>query len=178
MVKVDSADAVAARVTALGGRALPAFDILQNGRMAVCFDAAGAEFDAWEPRLQPGTDVDSSLHGAPSWFELMTTDVARAARFYGELFGWKARAVPGSGYSVLALGGNDIAGMQAITGRMGKMPSHWATYFTVTDADATARLAVELGAQIDMQPHAASGVRFCGLTSPQGVHFRVVAHVR
>ena len=41
----------------------------------VPLDPNGAEFDVWEPRKHLGTDVDSRLHGAPSWFETMTTDV-------------------------------------------------------------------------------------------------------
>ena len=29
--------------------------------MAVCFDPNGAQFDVWEPKKSPGTDVDTSL---------------------------------------------------------------------------------------------------------------------
>ena len=66
MVKVDNADATGAKVTSLGGKALPAFDIMDQGRMAVCFDPNGAPFDVWEPKKSHGTDADSELHGAPS----------------------------------------------------------------------------------------------------------------
>lgn len=72
MVKVDSADATCQRVAALGGRSMPAFDIMDQGRMAVCFDPNGAEFDVWEPRMGQGTDADSTRHGAPSRFETLT----------------------------------------------------------------------------------------------------------
>jgi len=88
MVKVDSADAACQKAIALGGTAKPAFDVMDQGRMAVCTDPNDAEFDVWEPKKGPGMDADSSHHGAPSWFETMTTDVDRAARFYAELFGW------------------------------------------------------------------------------------------
>lgn len=94
MVKVENADAICARVAALGGKAMPAFDIMDQGRMAVCFDPKGAEFDVWQPRKGLGTDVDSNLRGAPSWFETMTTDVDRAAHFYSRLFGWTPEAMP------------------------------------------------------------------------------------
>ena len=50
MVKVDSADAICEKVKSLGGRARPAFDIKEQGRMAECFDPNGAEFDIWEPK--------------------------------------------------------------------------------------------------------------------------------
>ena len=61
------ADATAEKVKSLGGDAKPPFDIMDKGRMAVCFDPNGAEFDVWEPRAAQGTDVDTSEHGAPSW---------------------------------------------------------------------------------------------------------------
>src|SRR5260221_6011133 len=50
MVKVESADATAAKVTALGGKSMPAFDIMDAGRMAVCHDPNGAQFDLWESK--------------------------------------------------------------------------------------------------------------------------------
>ena len=65
MVKVESADAAGEKVTALGGKAMPAFDIMDQGRMAVCFDPNGAQFDVWEPKKGPGTDVDTSLDRQP-----------------------------------------------------------------------------------------------------------------
>jgi predicted enzyme related to lactoylglutathione lyase len=54
MVKVDSADATAAKVKSLGGDAKDAFDVMDQGRMAVCHDPAGAEFDIWQARKRPG----------------------------------------------------------------------------------------------------------------------------
>jgi predicted enzyme related to lactoylglutathione lyase len=80
-LKVENADATCEKVTALGGTAKPAFDIGEQGRMAVCKDPNGAEFDIWEPRNLQGTDVDSHHHGAPFWFETLTTDVDRASAF-------------------------------------------------------------------------------------------------
>lgn len=173
MVKVESADAIGAKVAALGGRAKPAFDIADQGRMAVCFDPNGAEFDVWEARKGPGTDVDRLLHGAPSWFETMTTDVGRATAFYSGLFGWTHETQPmgGGAYTSFRLGDRFVAGMMQITPEMGAMPSHWGTYFTVTDVDAAAREAVRLGGSVHVPLMDIPGVgRMCGVTSPQGVH--------
>ena len=97
MVRVESADAAAERVRTLGGKARPPFDIGGAGRMSVCHDPNGAEFDVWEPRGLQGMDVDANAPGAPTWFETMTTDVDRAAKFYSALFGWKLEAT-GSEY--------------------------------------------------------------------------------
>jgi len=179
MVKVDSADATGAKVAALGGRAMPAFDIMDRGRMAVCFDPNGAEFDLWEPKKGLGTDVDSSLHGAPSWFETLTTDVDRAAKFYAGLFGWtpEVMPMPDGQYTTFKLGEAYVAGMLRITPQMGSMRPHWGTYFTVKDVDATAREAVELGGKICVPLKDVPSVgRFCGITSPQGVMFYVITY--
>ena len=69
--------------------------------------------------------------------------------------------------------------MMQITPEMGTMRPHWGTYFTVTDADETAREAVELGAKLCMPVQDIPGVgRFCGITSPQGVTFYVIEYTR
>ncbi len=179
MVKVESADVACDKVTSLGGKAKPAFDILDQGRMAVCTDPNGAEFDVWEPKKLLGTDVDGTLHGAPSWFETMTTDVNRAAAFYSGLFGWTkdVTPTPGSNYTTFTHGTTPVAGMMTITPQMGKLRPHWGTYFTVKNADETAREAVDLGARLCVAPRDIPGIgRFCGITSPQGVTFYVIKY--
>jgi predicted enzyme related to lactoylglutathione lyase len=129
MVKVQSADATCKTVTSLGGKTKPAFDIMDQGRMAACTDPNGAEFDLWEPKKGLGTEY--------------------------------------------------VAGMLRITPEMGKMPPQWATYFTVKDADETAREAAKLGAKLGMTMKDVPGVgRFCGITSPQGGTFYVIQYMR
>jgi predicted enzyme related to lactoylglutathione lyase len=180
MVKVDSADATCEKVIALGGKVKTAFDIMDNLRMAVCFDPNGANFDVWEPKKAHGTDVDSTLHGAPCWYESMTTDVGRAAKFYSELFGWTPQVMPmsASNFTSFKFGAAEIAGMMQITPQMADVRPHWATYFTVTNADETAREAVKLGATLCIAVQDVSGGgRVCGIISPQGVPFRVVQHM-
>ena len=179
MVKVDNADAIGAKVTALGGKALPAFDVFDAGRMAVCFDPTGAAFDVWEPKKMPGTDVDPTLPGAPCWFETLTTDVPRATAFYTALFGWtataKPSAVPEHGYTEFHLGDRPVGGMMPILPHMGEFPPHWAVYFTVADVDATVKLAGELGGSVCVPPMDIPNVgRFAGLLSPHGVSFYVI----
>jgi len=179
LVKVESADATCAKITSLGGHAKPAFDIMDQGRIASCTDPQGARFHVWQPKTFLGTDVDSALHGAPSWFELMTTDVDRAAKFYAELFGWtpEVMPMPGATYTTFKHGAAPVAGMMRITPQMGDLQPHWATYFTVKDADETAREAVKLGGNLCMTMKDVPGVcRFCRITSPQGVTFGVVQY--
>jgi predicted enzyme related to lactoylglutathione lyase len=179
MVKADSADATCEKVAALGGQAKPVFDIGEQGRMAVCFDPNGGEFDVWEPRAMQGSDADRTLHGAPSWTEAMTTDVARATAFYSELFGWtpEVKHMPGVDYTVFKLGGADVAGLMQRPAEWIK--PHWGTYFTVDDADEAARVAQGLGATLFVPPMDIPGIgRFCGIKSPQGVMFYVIKYTR
>ena len=179
MVKVGSADAIVAKVAALGGKAMPAFDITDQGRMAVCFDPNGAAFDVWEPKKGQGADSDRTQHGATSWFETMTTDVDRASKFYTALFGWTAESMPMPDfvYTSFKLGDAYVAGMMPILPQMGAVRPHWGTYFTVNDTDKAATEAVAMGGSICVPPRDIPGVgRFAGITSPQGVNFYVIKY--
>jgi predicted enzyme related to lactoylglutathione lyase len=174
-VKVDSADETAQLVRKHGGKALEPFDVMDAGRMAVCFDPTGAEFDIWQAKKHVGTDVDNRLAGAPSWFEERTTDVARATAFYAGVFGWLPEMVaqPGMSYTTFKRGAGYVAGMVQM-----KAPSHWATFFNSDDVDAAARKASELGAKIEMPPTDIPGIgRFCVITSPQGVTFQLIKYL-
>jgi predicted enzyme related to lactoylglutathione lyase len=181
MVKVERADDTARKVNELGGKAQPPFDIGEQGRMSVCFDPNGAQFDIWEPRKMAGTDVDSLAHGAPTWFETLTTDAERATAFYTGLFGWAAQTMPmpDGEYTLFKLDNVPVAGMLKLTPQMAGIPPHWGTYFAVNDVEAAARLAGELGGKVCVPLHDVAGVgRFCGITSPQGVMFFVIQYLR
>jgi predicted enzyme related to lactoylglutathione lyase len=110
-------------------------------------------------------------HGAFSWCELLTPDVAAAKDFYGQLFGWQMQDLPmeGTTYTLLSAGGAPVGGIMAPPKQAGTMPPHWGTYVTVADVDATARQAVELGGSLMLQPRDIPGVgRFCLIQDPQG----------
>jgi uncharacterized protein len=178
MVKVQSVDATSERVVALGGSVNQTLEIGEQGRMAVCFDPNGGAFDVWEPKAMPGTDADSSLHGSPSWSESLTTDVAKATKFYCDLFGWTAdvKPMPGMDYTVFSNAGTQMAGMMHIPAP--DIPPHWGTYFTVDDADEAARKAEESGGKLFVPPMDIPGIgRFCGILSPQGVRFYAIKYL-
>jgi uncharacterized protein len=179
LMRVENVDAICEQVTSLGGKTKPAFDINDQGRMAVCTDPNGAEFDVWEPKKFFGTDVDSTLHGAPSWFETLTTDTDRATAFYTALFGWtpEVSRAPGLEYTTFKLGTDPVAGLMGIRPEMGPLRPHWGTYYTVTDADETARQSVSLGASLCVPVRDIPGVgRFCGIISPHGVMFYAIQY--
>ena len=111
----------------------------------------------------------------------MTTDVERAKNFYAALFGWVPESMPIGDftYTTFKLGDAYVAGLMQLTPDMGNLWPHWATYFTVRDADATAREAEALGATICVPAQDVPNVgRFCGITSPQGVTFFVIKYAQ
>lgn len=181
MIKVASADAAGEKVKALGGECTIVFDVGDAGRIAVCYDLDGANIDVWEPKASAGMDVDPALHGAPSWYEIMSRDPGRAAAFYTALFGWTAESMPmpDGEYTTFKLGDDFVAGLMAMPPELGDAPSQWGTYFTVRDVDATAQQAVALGANLVVPPQDVPGVgRFCGIVSPQGVMFYAITYAR
>ena len=179
MVKVDDVDGAAAKLAALGGTHKEPFDIFTQGRMAVCHDPNGAEFDLWQPKKMQGFDVDPRKHGAPTWFETLTSDTARATTFYEQLFGWTAKtsAMPGGvHYTVFSHAGRDVAGLMAIPEGM-SAPPHWGVYFTVTSVDTSVATAMSLGGTTCVPIREIPRVgRFAGLISPQGVMFYVLEY--
>ena len=87
------------------------------------------------------------LVGAPTWFDLSSSEQARSQAFYSELFGWEAEAPQPEmgGYAGFRLRGERIAGcMPNASG----MADAWTTYFAVDDAEKTAALVAECGGTV------------------------------
>ena len=110
-------------------------------------------------------------HGAFSWNELMTPDVAAARSFYGALFGWTFEDFLGAGtpYTLVKVDSETVGGMMAPSPECtGKAPS-WGVCVTVDDVDATARQVEALGGKLLHPPTDIPSVgRFCVLQDPQG----------
>lgn len=179
MVKVASVDETVARIHRLGGKAEAPMDVFENGRMASCTDPNGAVFGLWQPKKEDGFDVDGHAHGAAGWFETLTTDRARAVAFYSELFGWKATEsslVPGMTYTNFTLDGVPVAGAMQLEPEMCMGASaHWATSFSVENADDIARRCTEFRGKVCVPVQEIPTVgRFALLQSPQGVSFQII----
>lgn len=91
------------------------------------------------------TFEEARPQGTPTWFDLSTPDVRRAAEFYAALFGWSYDA---SGeefgfYHTAKVDGRAAAGMgQPPQGT----PPAWAVMFAADDAEAMQGQAITLGA--------------------------------
>jgi predicted enzyme related to lactoylglutathione lyase len=113
-------------------------------------------------------------HGQICWNELMTPNAQGAEKFYGELFGWKAKATPMGDftYHMLSAGGKDFGGIMPMTGPMWQgVPPHWMMYVAVADVDAAAKKVVELGGKVCVPPTDIPVGRFAVVNDPQGATF-------
>lgn len=103
--------------------------------------------------------------GSFCWFDLMTTDVARARAFYVALFGWDVRDHADVYAMIHDRDGRSIGGMMAA---QPGTPSAWLPYVTTDDVAATAARVRDLGGRTFVE-HEAEGVgRFVIFADPQG----------
>ena len=122
---------------------------------------------------------DCLRHGAFSWNELMTTDVAAARQFYGQLFGWETEDYCGGGtnYVLIKVNGEPVGGLMASPPESTGMPPSWGVYVTVADVDATARQVEVLGGTLLRPPADIPDVgRFCVLRDPQGATLCAISY--
>ncbi|MCW4354035.1 VOC family protein [Hoyosella sp. YIM 151337] len=195
-VWVESADATAAKVKDSGGTVLMGpWDVLDQGRMAVCADPEGATFMVWEPRAHRGSAVVNEP-GSVNFNDLYTRDPEKAKQFYGAVFGWDVLDLgpggqmwslpgygdhlellnPGTNAAMAEMGApagfqNVVASLTAIAADDADTQPHWGITFGVADADATAAKAVELGGTIILPPTDAPWVRMSVLRDPAGAVF-------
>jgi uncharacterized protein len=107
------------------------------------------------------------------WYELMTTDVPAAQRFYSEAVGWQVAdaGMPGMDYLLLSTEHGMVGGLMALPAdaqQAGGRPG-WLGYVAVDDVDAAAARAQSAGSTLCHGPADIPGVgRFASITDPQG----------
>ncbi|MDP9151352.1 MAG: VOC family protein [Myxococcota bacterium] len=106
------------------------------------------------------------------WHELVTTDLAAATKFYGELLGWTFSdngSPVGGTYRMFSLGETMVGGAMAAPAGT---PSGWLVYVAVDDTDAGAKRVAELGGTIRVPATTVPDmVRFACASDPQGAAF-------
>ncbi|MRG96219.1 VOC family protein [Polyangium spumosum] len=176
-VSVADASAAAEKAASLGATILaPAFDVNDSGRMVILADPLGAVFFLWQPGKHIGATLWGEV-GAPSWFELQTTDPERAKAFYTALFGWSTGG--DASYTEWIVNGEHVGGMLKIDPSWGPVPPNWGSYFTVENAEDAVTRAKALGAKVYMPPRdiGVTGT-IAVLADPQGATFSVYAERR
>jgi len=89
----------------------------------------------------------AQLTGKFVWFECVTPEIEKAKAFYGEVLGWKVQpmSMGKDTYEMVVAGETPIGGY---TAPQTKEPSHWTSYLSVADVDATARKITAAGGKL------------------------------
>ncbi len=178
-VSVEDVAKSAEKASALGATIqLPPLAIETDGnlvgRMAILQDPEGAHISLWQPGSHVGSGI-ANEPGAFGWNELCSRDVPAATRFYGALFGWTFREVPGSdGYHEISLGERLNGGILPWREEMGPMPPMWSVYFNVDDCDAAVKKVQDLGGALLAGPTDIEPGRFAVVADPGGAVFNVM----
>ena len=78
--------------------------------------------------------------------ELTTDDLKAAQKFYGKVFAWNLKEMPGMNYTMIEVGGGTGGGMQLRP--MPDAPTGWMPYVQVDDVKATVAKAAKAGATV------------------------------
>ncbi len=124
---------------------------------------------------------DLNKHGVFSLNELITTDLASAKEFYGELLGWtfiETKTIYGNRYLVIHKEGTMVGGMML---KDGNVPDDvvpcWDPYITVDDVEASAKRVEKLGGKVILPPTDIPQVgRFCVIKDPQGISLNLITY--
>jgi uncharacterized protein len=111
------------------------------------------------------------------WHDLTTEDPAASKKFYAALLGWEysETTVLGRPYSVARLGKTPVAGIHPPNPDRGKTASHWLSYMSVPDVEATVTKAKAAGGDVLAGPLDVGTVgRAAVLKDPQGAPFGLV----
>lgn len=185
-VTVDDVDAAAERCRSLGAQQVwPMTDVPDVGRMTGFLDPQGAYFAMiqyaypdMEGTPEPNFGDAFVTHGAFSWFELRSPDVAAAKEFYLAVFGWNIKdqeMAGGFSYPVIHVGETGVGGM--IPPPASGIPAHWAGYITVDDSDAIAKSAEEAGGSVIASMDMPSVGKMHVFQDPQGAAITVIKYV-
>jgi predicted enzyme related to lactoylglutathione lyase len=115
------------------------------------------------------------MHGQFVWYELTTTDVDAARKFYPPIAGWGTQQFD-KDYTMWTNGGVPFAGIFRLgpEQRQQGIPPNWMPYVEAGNVDETARQATSLGGKVVVGPQDIPGTgRFAVLQDPQGATFGI-----
>lgn len=113
------------------------------------------------------------------WYELMTSDLAAAEKFYPAVVGWTTTDFPNPDmrYVVVNANGVGVGGMMTMPPDVAKMgaPSAWLGYIQATDVDAETDAVREAGGVVHREPTDIPEVgRFSVVADPQGAVYMLL----
>jgi predicted enzyme related to lactoylglutathione lyase len=107
------------------------------------------------------------------WYDLVTTDTAAAAKFYGAVVGWSYQDMsqPGNAYGIFQVGNAGVCGLMPFPEGMKGHPG-WNGYIAVDDVDTMAERIKAEGGTIYRGPIEVPGIiKFAVVADPQGAVF-------
>lgn len=166
------------KVKSLGGQVMMNPMVIgEQGSMAMCADPSGAVFGFWQPGIHYGAQLTDE-HGSMTWCEVNSRDANKATDFYIKLCGLADQQMPipsGGVYHMLNRNGNYAFGIfQMDPNWDASIPSHWLTYFAVSDLNETVMKATAAGAKVVVPSTDSPYGPFSVLSDPHGASFAVV----
>ncbi len=116
----------------------------------------------------------SDTQGKFVWYELMTSDIGAAEKFYKTVVGWNAKdaGMPDMNYTVFSANDQMIAGLMTTPKEAEGMPPAWIGYIGVDSVDATAKEITAKGGKVYREPEDIPGIgRFAVVGDPHGAAF-------
>src|SRR3546814_17435780 len=108
------------------------------------------------------SERDGYIPGVPCWVDTNQPDPAKAAEFYGGLFGWQLEESMPDGaegsYLNATIRGGQVGAIPSVPEGAPAYPA-WTPYITADDADATAKAVVRSGGLVVAEPSYVPGAR-------------------
>ena len=124
-------------------------------------------------------ETSKSIPGRWIWAELFTSDVTRAQKFYGSVFGWQfeTRGTSEKPYILIRNEGRPVAGMVRHPAADGDvLQSRWVGLLSVADVDATTNGIRKAGGTVLLDPLTLRGRGKVALVADrEGARFGVLA---
>jgi predicted enzyme related to lactoylglutathione lyase len=111
--------------------------------------------------------------GAPTWIDLLTSDLDSAKDFYGTVFGWtfESAGPEYGGYVTTSKDGRPVAGLMGNDPQF-RAPDGWTTYLHTADVDAVLAASTAAGGTSCGEPMEIKDKgRMATLTDPAGAFF-------
>ena len=108
------------------------------------------------------------------WYDLATSDMAAARKFYCDVVGWSYQDASqgGNTYGLFEVGGAGVAGLMPYPDGMKPPFPVWTGYIAVADVNAAAARVKEVGGVVHRGPMEVPGViHFAVVADPQGAVF-------
>jgi uncharacterized protein len=169
-------DVTASKVTVNGGQVVvPAMDVRDLGRLAVCMDSSGASFGLWQAGAHPGAAVVNEP-GAFIWCEQLSDSYEPVKDFYSAVFDWQYHDMSAEGfhYASFVVDDRDIGGVGQYQDDRQQL-AQWWVYFAVDDTDEAVDQVIKLGGDVLQPPSDTPYGRMATVADDQGAPFSLMA---